>query len=142
MDILETLNKKNPLKVWQKKIRTFKYLKTLHFPFFSHHHGLHIVSGKYIIEKNIMILNTWKTMRSFSYIELQRYTCKFWWWRRHLRILMNFNVFICFYSLTSSQEIKKECTVTEINKFKSRLKSPKNRFQLSAGLNLEKLNTI
>ena len=33
-------------------------------------------------------------------------------------------------------------TVSEFNEFKPRLKSPKNRFQLSAGLNLEKLNTI
>ena len=32
--------------------------------------------------------------------------------------------------------------VSEFNEFKPRLKSPKNRFQLSAGLNLEKLNTI
>ena len=31
--------------------------------------------------------------------------------------------------------------VSEFNEFKSRLKSPKNRFQLSAGLNLKKLNT-
>ena len=30
----------------------------------------------------------------------------------------------------------------EFNEFKPRLKSPKNRFQLSAGLYLEKLNTI
>ena len=33
-------------------------------------------------------------------------------------------------------------TVSEFNEFKPRLKSAKNRFQLSAGLNLEKLNTI
>ena len=33
-------------------------------------------------------------------------------------------------------------TVSEFNEFKTRLKSPKNRFQLSVGLNLEKLNTI
>ena len=34
-------------------------------------------------------------------------------------------------------------SVSEFNKFKPRrLKSPKNRFQLSAGLNLEKINTI
>jgi len=33
-------------------------------------------------------------------------------------------------------------TVSEFNEFKPRLKSPKTRFQLSAGLNLEKLNTI
>ena len=32
--------------------------------------------------------------------------------------------------------------VSEFNEFKHRLKSPKNRFPLSAGLNLEKLNTI
>ena len=32
--------------------------------------------------------------------------------------------------------------VSEFNEFKPRLKSPKNRFQLSAGLNFEKLNTI
>ena len=30
--------------------------------------------------------------------------------------------------------------VSEFNEFKPRLKSPKNRFQLSAGLNLEKFN--
>ena len=33
-------------------------------------------------------------------------------------------------------------TVSEFNEFKPRFKSPKNRFQLSAGLNLKKLNTI
>ena len=32
--------------------------------------------------------------------------------------------------------------VFEYNEFKPRLKSPQNRFQLSAGLNLEKCNTI
>ena len=32
--------------------------------------------------------------------------------------------------------------LSEFNEFKSRLKSHKNRFQLSAGFNLEKLNTI
>jgi len=32
--------------------------------------------------------------------------------------------------------------VSEFNVFKPRLKSPKNRFQMSAGLNLEKFNTI
>ena len=32
--------------------------------------------------------------------------------------------------------------VSEFNEFKPRLKSHKNRFQLSAGLNVEKLNTI
>ena len=30
----------------------------------------------------------------------------------------------------------------EFNEFEPRLKSPKNRFQLSAGLNLKTLNTI
>ena len=33
-------------------------------------------------------------------------------------------------------------TVSEFNESKPRVKSPKNRFQLSAGLNLEKLITI
>ena len=32
--------------------------------------------------------------------------------------------------------------VSEFDKFESRLKSVKNRFQLSAGLNIETLNTI
>ena len=32
--------------------------------------------------------------------------------------------------------------MSEFNEFKPRLKSPQNRFQLSAGLNLEKFNTI
>ena len=32
--------------------------------------------------------------------------------------------------------------MSEFNEFKPRLKSAKNRFQLSAGLNLEKLKTI
>ena len=32
--------------------------------------------------------------------------------------------------------------VSEFNEFKPRLQSPKNRFKLSAGLKLEKLNTI
>ena len=32
--------------------------------------------------------------------------------------------------------------VSEFNEFEPRFKSVKNRFQLSAGLNLEKLNTI
>jgi len=32
--------------------------------------------------------------------------------------------------------------VSEFNEFEPQLKSARNRFQLSAGLNLEKLNTI
>ena len=32
--------------------------------------------------------------------------------------------------------------VSEFNEFKPRLNTPKNRFQLSAGINIEKLNTI
>ena len=36
---------------------------------------------------------------------------------------------------------KSETSVSEFNKFEPRIKSVKNRFQLSAGLNLEKLNT-
>ena len=32
--------------------------------------------------------------------------------------------------------------LTEFNEFKPRLKTAQNRFQLSAGLNFEKLNTI
>ena len=36
----------------------------------------------------------------------------------------------------------KKKSVSEFNEFKPRLKSPKNRFQLSAGLNLEKFYTI
>ena len=36
---------------------------------------------------------------------------------------------------------KKVLTVSEFNDFKPRQKSPKNRFQLSTGLNLEKFNT-
>ena len=32
--------------------------------------------------------------------------------------------------------------VSEFNEFKPRLKSHQNRFELSAGLNLEKFNTI
>ena len=32
--------------------------------------------------------------------------------------------------------------MSEFNESRPRLKSPKNRFQLSAGLHLEKLNTI
>ena len=37
---------------------------------------------------------------------------------------------------------KKHLSVSKFNEFKPCLKSPKNRFQLSAGLNLEKCNTI
>ena len=33
-------------------------------------------------------------------------------------------------------------SVSKFDEFKPRLKSPKNRFQLNAGLNLEKFNTI
>ena len=33
-------------------------------------------------------------------------------------------------------------TVSKFNEFEPRLKSAKNRFQFSAGLNLEKFNTI
>ena len=36
----------------------------------------------------------------------------------------------------------KDISVSEFNEFKPRLKAPKNRFQLSAGLNFEKCNTI
>ena len=38
-------------------------------------------------------------------------------------------------------EINFKKSVSEFNEFKLRLKSPKNRFQLNAGLNLEKYNT-
>ena len=34
------------------------------------------------------------------------------------------------------------CPVSEFNEFEPRLKSAQNRFQLSAGLNLETFNTI
>ena len=37
---------------------------------------------------------------------------------------------------------KRRRPVSEFNEFKPRLKSPKTQFQLRAGLNLEKLNTI
>ena len=36
----------------------------------------------------------------------------------------------------------KECSVSVFNEFEPHLKSTKNRFQFSAGLNLETLNTI
>ena len=39
-------------------------------------------------------------------------------------------------------ESKIKLPVSEFNEFEPRLKSAKNRFQLRAGLNLEKLNTI
>ena len=38
-------------------------------------------------------------------------------------------------------ETAKLYCVSEFNEFKPRLKSPKHRFQLSAGVNLEKFNT-
>ena len=38
--------------------------------------------------------------------------------------------------------LKITSTVSEFNEFEPRLKFPKNRFQLSAGLNLEKFNTF
>ena len=47
---------------------------------------------------------------------------------------------LCFKPPKSWFKLNK--TVSEFNEFKSRLKYPKNRFQLSAGLNLEKFNTI
>ena len=34
------------------------------------------------------------------------------------------------------------CPLSEFNEFEPRLKSAKNRFQVSAGLNLEAMNTI
>ena len=49
------------------------------------------------------------------------------------------------YSNLLDPEIKSTKVLTsvfEFNEIKPRLKSHKNRFQLSAGLNLEKLNTI
>ena len=40
------------------------------------------------------------------------------------------------------RELVEQCPKSEFNEFEPRLKSAKNRFQLSAGLNLEKLNSI
>ena len=42
----------------------------------------------------------------------------------------------------SNLESKNHLFVSEFNEFEPRLKSAKNRFQFSAGLNFEKLNTI
>ena len=44
--------------------------------------------------------------------------------------------------LIISEIINNERSVSEFNEFEPRLKSAKNRFTLSAGLNLETLNTI
>ena len=41
-----------------------------------------------------------------------------------------------------NNKIKNTHSVSEFNEFEPRLKSAKNQFQLSASLNLEKLNTI
>ena len=41
-----------------------------------------------------------------------------------------------------SQQCRLEQQVSEFNEFEPRLKSAQNRFQLSAGLNLVKFNTI
>ena len=49
------------------------------------------------------------------------------------------------YVRSNNQSLKYERftpPVSEFNEFEPRLKSAKNRFQLSAGLNLETLNTI
>ena len=46
----------------------------------------------------------------------------------------------CFYVSLSFTKLL--IPMTEFNEFEPRLKSTKNQFQLSAGLNLEKLNTI
>ena len=52
----------------------------------------------------------------------------------------------CFYflfiALFQSRVLRKHCSLSEFNKFQPRLKSTKNRFQLSAGLNLEKFYTV
>ena len=65
------------------------------------------------------------------------------WWARKLMMsdflnLINivFNIIIMDWWVTFKR------TEAEFNEFKLRLKSPKNRFQLSAGLYLEKFNTI
>ena len=50
--------------------------------------------------------------------------------------------FCCFFGSHSTFAAKSNLSVSKFNEFKPRLKSPKNRFQLTAGLNLEKLNTI
>ena len=78
----------------------------------------------------------------------------------HLCAWIVFNYEICVWALckNSTERIRKlwskkttveqyfclfdDVTVSEFNECKPRLKSPKNRFQLSAGLNLEILNTI
>ena len=54
---------------------------------------------------------------------------------------MEGNLDIC-YVHKGSVYILSSDPMSEYNEFKSRLKSPKNRFQLSTGLNLEKFNTI
>ena len=43
--------------------------------------------------------------------------------------------------MTTELGLNSNNPVSEFNEFKPRLKSPKNRFQLSAGLNLEKVHT-
>ena len=53
---------------------------------------------------------------------------------------MWFTILLNLQILRNFEETKK--AVSEFNEFKPRLKSHKNRFQLNAGLNLEKLNTI
>ena len=48
----------------------------------------------------------------------------------------------CNYLFFTGSLFEITITEAEFNDFKPRLKSVKNRFQLSAGLNLEKLDTI
>ena len=48
----------------------------------------------------------------------------------------------CTQRRKAEKKPKKKWPVSEFNEFKPRLKSPKNRFQLSTGLNLEKFNKI
>ena len=55
---------------------------------------------------------------------------------------IHFFLFATALIISIKLQSQSERPVSEFNEFEPRLKSAKNRFQLSAGLILEKLNTI
>ena len=72
-----------------------------------------------------------------AYLLLQQF-----WTVWHLSILINVKKNIQKVDLQCRRKYFNICPVSEFNEFEPRLKSAQNRFQLSAGLNLVKLNTI
>ena len=89
----------------------------------------------------------------FKITELPAARAEMWISRSILSLFANWLVLflVCIQKMSKIEPIRvvyadsqtaNQKPESEFNEFKPRLKSPQNRFQLSAGLNLERLNTI